>query len=42
MVPSSGELKVLIYFDDELLENPTIASLCEEDITTQIWRRYYY
>ena len=31
----AGELKQLIDFDDELVENPTIASLCGVDTTAQ-------
>ena len=33
--PLAGELKELIDFDDELVEKPTIASLCGVDTTAQ-------
>ena len=34
--PLTGEPRELIDFDDDLLEDPTIASLCGVDTTAQI------
>ena len=35
--PLTGELTKLIDFDEELVEDPTIASLCRVDTTAQIF-----